>query len=97
MSRILLLTLTVSALVCVALAACPSIPSSSCSVFPQQDEWNRVIENDPVDYMSDCYIGMYAQVCCCHCQPVTQVYIYFKLIFFHIHFLNHLHLSDRRH
>ena len=25
-------------------------------MFPVQDEWNRPIEQDPVDYRSNCYV-----------------------------------------
>lgn len=39
-----------------AFAQCPPIVGN-CYLFLPEDEWNRPINNDPVDYQSSCIIA----------------------------------------
>ncbi|EFC40321.1 predicted protein [Naegleria gruberi] len=40
--------------------ACNPPKIGGCYIFPPNDEWNRDISNDPIDYMSSCYIAKYS-------------------------------------
>ena len=37
--------------------SCPPIYGNGCQIFPAEDEWNRPIDQDPVDYRSNCYVA----------------------------------------
>ncbi|KAG2377889.1 hypothetical protein C9374_008974 [Naegleria lovaniensis] len=41
----------------VSIHACNPPKVGKCTIFPPEDEWNRDVSNDPVDFMSDCYIS----------------------------------------
>jgi len=54
----LLLLVVVSLLVFLPppITSCPAVVGN-CYVLPPDDEWNRAIDEDPVDYMSSCYVA----------------------------------------
>ena len=53
----LFITALVLALLAASASCCPSPTLGGCKIFPDDDEWNRPIDTDPVDYNSDCLVA----------------------------------------